>query len=335
MCATWNFSAPPEPTTASFTARGAYSNTGTAAGTAHSAAPRACPSLSALSALRLTNTRSTATSVGWCSETSACRPSKRIRSRAVGAAAATFRQPCATTVSLPRQQSITPKPVRREPGSSPSTRTLSSAAIRAAVGSNARQDLVRYLDIRINVPYLVQPLERIQQLHHRHGLLARQHDRRRGALRDLGGRGLEATVREDRPHGVELERIRQHFHRGVAVRHDVLGAGLERRLHEPLLVRAGRVGHQAHGIEQIAHRAVGSEPPPVLQERAAHRCARTAAIFRHALDHHCGAAGAVPLVAHTLRPPPAPPPPPPSPPRPLAAGPRRVIAHLLGSCLAW
>ena len=133
------------------------------------------------------------------------------------AAAATFRQPCATTVSLPPQQSITPKPVRREPGSSPSTRTLSSAALRAALGSNARQDLVRYLDIRVNVPYLVQPLERIQQLHHRHGLLARQHDRRRGALRDLGGRGLEAAVREDRPHGVELERIRQHFHRAVAV----------------------------------------------------------------------------------------------------------------------
>src|SRR5579863_10526027 len=81
MCATWNFSAAPEPTTASLTARAAYSNTGTPAGMAHSAAPRACPSLSALSGLRLTNTRSTATSAGACSHTSALRPSKIRRSR--------------------------------------------------------------------------------------------------------------------------------------------------------------------------------------------------------------------------------------------------------------
>src|SRR6202034_257703 len=41
MCATWNFSAAPEPTSASLIARGAYSNTGIPPGTAHSAAPRA------------------------------------------------------------------------------------------------------------------------------------------------------------------------------------------------------------------------------------------------------------------------------------------------------
>src|SRR5262249_52789256 len=44
MCATCVFSAPPKPTSASLMARGAYSNTGIATGTAHSAAPRACPS---------------------------------------------------------------------------------------------------------------------------------------------------------------------------------------------------------------------------------------------------------------------------------------------------
>src|SRR5580698_10497507 len=64
MCATWVFSAAPEPTTASLMARGAYSNTAVPVGTAHSAAPRAWPSFIALSTLRLTNTRSMATSSG-------------------------------------------------------------------------------------------------------------------------------------------------------------------------------------------------------------------------------------------------------------------------------
>ena len=62
---TCSFCAPPVPTTASFTSRGAYSNTrGRTANVALSAAPRACPSLSALSALRCMNTRSMATSSG-------------------------------------------------------------------------------------------------------------------------------------------------------------------------------------------------------------------------------------------------------------------------------
>ena len=76
MCATCSFSAAPKPTTASLMARGAYSNTGTAVGTAHSAAPRAWPSFRALSTLRLTNTRSMATSSGRCFSISSCTPSK-------------------------------------------------------------------------------------------------------------------------------------------------------------------------------------------------------------------------------------------------------------------
>ena len=89
---------------ASLMARGAYSNTGTSAGIAHSAAPRACPSFNALSTLRLTNTRSTATSDGPCSDSSARNPSKISRSRAAGVADATFRQPCATGSSSLRER---------------------------------------------------------------------------------------------------------------------------------------------------------------------------------------------------------------------------------------
>src|SRR5947208_141422 len=300
ICATWNFSAAPEPTTASLMARGAYSNTGTASGMAHSAAPRACPSFKALSALRLTNTRSTATSAGWCWDISARRPSKIMRRRAAGAAAARLRQPCATAMSSPPRHSITPKPVRREPGSSPSTRTVSAALNCAAAGPNARQDLVRYLDIRVHVPYFVQLFERFQQLHHQHRGLARQLQGGRGALRDFRGRGREAVMLEYGAHGIELQGIGQYLDGTVSVGYDVFGAGFQRHLHQPLLVRPRRVGHEAHGVEQVAHRAVGPESAPVLHECAAHLRAHQAAIVGDALDHDRSATGAVTFVAHGL-----------------------------------
>src|SRR5215468_3957747 len=54
-----------------------------------------------------------------------------------------------------------PKPVRRDPGSRPRIRTLTAGPTRVtAAGSNARQDVVRYLDIRIHVPDVVQLLDR-------------------------------------------------------------------------------------------------------------------------------------------------------------------------------
>src|SRR6516225_10165206 len=233
-------------------ARGAYSNTGTSAGIAHSAAPRACPSFNALSALRLTNTRSTATSAGACSESSALSPSKIRRSRAAGAAAATFRQPCATgSSSLPRH-SITPKPVRREPGSRPRMRTRSAAASGvAATGSKARQDLVRYLDIRVHVPDVLQPLERLEQLHHRLRVIPREFERSGRAARNFGGGGCEPVMCEHRTHGGELERIRQHLDGGIGTRHDVLRAGLERHLHEALLVGSRWISEQPHRVEEV------------------------------------------------------------------------------------
>src|SRR6185437_6434705 len=106
MCATWTFSAAPEPTTASLIARGAYSKTGRPFGTAHSAAPRAWPSFSALSTFRLTNTRSMATSPGACAAMSSRRLSKmtRRRSGSDSAAPATVTHPCAAcTQSAPRR----------------------------------------------------------------------------------------------------------------------------------------------------------------------------------------------------------------------------------------
>src|SRR5215813_11471317 len=138
------------------------------------------------------NTRSTATSAGACSASSALSPSKMSRSRAAGVADATFRHPWATGNSSPPRHSITPKPVRRDPGSRPRMRTRTAAASGvAATGSKARQDLVRYLDIRVHVPDVLQPLERLEQLHHRLRIVARELERGCRAARDLGAGGRE------------------------------------------------------------------------------------------------------------------------------------------------
>src|SRR6202000_1403542 len=67
MCWTWVLSARPVPTTACFTSVAAYSCTTIPwLTTAHTAAPRAWPSLRAESALRAMNTRSIAASAGPC-----------------------------------------------------------------------------------------------------------------------------------------------------------------------------------------------------------------------------------------------------------------------------
>ena len=137
MWATCVFSAPPMPTTASLMARGAYSCTPSVCGTAASAAPRAWPSLSALSAFLERNTRSTAISWGeCCAINSATRA--WISAQAVGQRPPEVAmQPCATMRRLPLSQSMMPKPVRRLPGSSPRMRAEPADDMRARIVAGA------------------------------------------------------------------------------------------------------------------------------------------------------------------------------------------------------
>src|SRR6516164_6999078 len=103
---------------------------------------------------------------------------------------------------------MTPKPVRREPGSSPRIRTRSpTAGGVAAAGSKARQDLVRYLDIRVHVPYVLHSFERLEQLDHRLRLLAPELERGGRTPRDFGRGRSESPVREHRTHRGEFQRI--------------------------------------------------------------------------------------------------------------------------------
>ena len=107
MCCTWALDALPLPVVACLTRVAAYSKTGMW-GTATRAAPRACPSLRADSALRATKTLSIASSLGaYRSETSR-RPSTILRRRSAMSSPATRMQPLATCRFPAGTASITP-----------------------------------------------------------------------------------------------------------------------------------------------------------------------------------------------------------------------------------
>lgn len=87
------------------------------------AAPRAWPSSRVEAGLTLTNTCSTAASVGWCRRVTSAMPSRMARMRSGnGAPSGARMQPEATYWRCWPCKSTTPKPVMREPGSMPSTR---------------------------------------------------------------------------------------------------------------------------------------------------------------------------------------------------------------------
>src|SRR5438270_789936 len=112
---------------------------------------------------------------------------------------------------------MTPKPVRRDPGSKPRIRTLATDTVRVwadrwaegtpagarsaealpatvprlrrppvrALTSRARQDLVRYLAICVNVLYVVQVFEGFDQMQHCDRRLPLEGHRNRSALGHL------------------------------------------------------------------------------------------------------------------------------------------------------
>src|SRR5690349_2012300 len=143
-------------------------------------------------------------------------------------------QPCTSGRLCAPPHSITPYPVRCEPGSMPRMRTFAAGATRTdtgrtttaappdatapdarAPGSNARQDLVRYLGIRIHVLHVIEVFEHLEEAHHGFRGRALQRRRNRGPLSDFGIRRREAVRDELHAHGFEVERIGEDFERPV------------------------------------------------------------------------------------------------------------------------
>ena len=112
--------------------------------------------------------------------------------------------------------------------------------------------------------------------------------------------GLEARLLQRGLHLVEIGRRADHLDRAVLVRHHVVGARLERRLHDLVLARAGREHELAAMLEQERHRAVGADVAAVLGEGVAHLGDGARAVVGEAVHHHRRAAGAVALVARLL-----------------------------------
>ena len=129
----------------------------------------------------------------------------------------------------------------------------------AVAGSNARQDLVGYLGIRVHVQHVVQVFEPIDEAHHALGGLALKRRRGGGALGDLAGRGWESIRLELRTHRLEIQRVREHLERAVLVREHVFRPGLQRYGHEMVEIGAGGVIHVPHLVEKVCHRAIRSE----------------------------------------------------------------------------
>src|SRR5690606_15482346 len=266
MCCTCFLSAPPLPTRPSLISLAAYSLTGRSRATqAATAAPRACPSLSADIALLDRNTCSTATSSGAYCSISAHSPSSSLRRRSgkVSASSNTsgwwwtwLTRPSAAT-------SMMPTPVRCEPGSMPRIRVMCGtpaglaptalSAGRAVSGDEGCRECVsRRFAVRaalaggpevgvgIHVLHVVHVLQPGQQLAHLLGDLAFHRRIVFGAVGDLGETRGQPRRLHRRLHLAEGLGRGDHVDRTVLrIHHDIVGAGLDRRLGDFFLVGAG------------------------------------------------------------------------------------------------
>src|SRR5690606_32951106 len=91
-----------------------------------------------------------------------------------------------------------------------------------------------------------------------------------------------------------------HLDRAVVVGHDIGCAGLDRRLHDPLLVAAGGIRQLPDLREQIRDGAVRAEVTAILRERVANVRYGAVPVVGQAVDHHGDAARAVAFVTHFL-----------------------------------
>src|SRR5882672_5410751 len=206
---------------------------------------------------------------------------------------------------------MTPKPVRREPGSSPRIRTFTAGtgrglalAVRGteaptlrvlpgnALTSRARHDLVRYLDICVNVLYVFKVFEGFDQMQHCYRRLPRERDRNRSALGHFRAGGDKPRGLQRRAHGLEFDWIGQYFQRSW---YHVLRARLQGDRCHSRGIGSGRKFQLPHLVEQIAHRAPCAQVPTVRAHDLTHLRNRALTIVSTALDDERRATGTVRL----------------------------------------
>src|SRR5262249_54973750 len=142
--------------------------------------------------------------------------------------------------------------------------------------------------------------EDIEQLEHPLAVLDAELDGGGGDVADLGLLDGDLLVEEGLADSLEELGVAGDLE-VLAVRPQVVGAGLEGDLHEPVLGDVPSLDEElALGVEQVADAAGGAEVAAADLERLAELAGGAVAVVGQGRAHDGDAAGAVPLVHHLL-----------------------------------
>src|SRR5438105_11039702 len=222
--------------------------------------------------------------------------SRRISSSRSGSSPCALRmQPLATYCNLPPEAMMTPNPVTRRPGSMPRMRRMVKriAPCDGVARSCAFDDRGR-----IDILYVVDGLDRVEQLLHSGGVFAVEFDLRDRLHRHLGELGFELYLCQSVLYENEIIRRRDDLDRAVIVIDHVIGTCFQRSIDQLVLIGPGREDKLAAMPEQKRDRAVGPEIAAVLGERVAHVGDRSNAIVGKAVDDHRGAVDTIAFIAY-------------------------------------
>ena len=115
--------------------------------------------------------------------------------------------------------------------------------------------------------HIVQVFQHIQQFLHLGHVFRTQLNRVFGAHGDFSNFGLEVHRLQRQPHGLEISRGRQYLDGTIAVHQHIIGARLQRHLHQLVFAGTGCKNQLTAVFELERHRTLGAHIATVLAER--------------------------------------------------------------------
>src|SRR5262249_48425003 len=200
--------------------------------------------------------------------------------------------PLTTTAAAAGPGSMSPYPVATRPGSMPRRRWLGSR--------DSLEDLVRNVVVGVDGLYVVQLLQRLDELDDRGRVLRLDPY---GRLRDVGDLPFDdrhARPRQRVAHGVHLSRRRRDLKSFFGTT-DVGGAGVESLLEQIVFGDlVGVHGDDPFALEHPRDGAGGAHVAAELFERMSDLRSRAVSVVRQDADHDGDAPGGVALVGDLL-----------------------------------
>src|ERR1019366_1018944 len=163
---------------------------------------------------------------------------------------------------------------------------------RTFMGKRTAQASRRHLGVVIDGLHVIEILDHVEELLHALGIRAIDRHGVLGPHRHFGMVGLEARAFKRRQHLFEIGGRADHLEGAVCVVDHVVGAGVERHFHDPVLVRARREHELAAVLELEGDRAFGAEVATVFAEGMPHFGDGAHPVVGHAVDDAGGAADA-------------------------------------------